>query len=88
MRGVRVLYLGRLEDVAGRPESAFASSSGDLDWPDLIAVLEDHVNHEIAEAACDPQVKVAVNGKIQADRNGLVFNHGDEVALLPPVSGG
>ena len=74
--------------MAGRPESEFCSSSGDLDWPDLIAVLENHVNPALAEAACDPQIKIAVNGKVQADREGLVFNDGDEVALLPPVSGG
>lgn len=88
MSGVRVLYLGRLQDLAGRPESEFGSSSGDLDWPDLVAVLEDHVNPAIAEAARDPQIKIAVNGKVQVDREGLIFRHGDEVALLPPVSGG
>ena len=83
-----MVYLGRLQDLAGRPESEFGSSSGDLDWADLIAILENHVNPAIAEAACDPQIKIAVNGTIQSDREGLVFNHGDEVALLPPVSGG
>ena len=88
MSGVRVLYLGRLQDLAGHPESEFGSSSGDLDWPDFVAVLEDHVNLAIAEAARDPQIKIAVNGKVQVDREGLIFRHGDEVALLPPVSGG
>ena len=85
---VNVIYLGKLQDVAGRPESAFSSSSGDLDWPDLVEVLRSHVNEAIAEAACDPRNKIAVDGQIQSDREGLVFRHGDEVALLPPVSGG
>ncbi|MFA6218536.1 MAG: MoaD/ThiS family protein [Erythrobacter sp.] len=88
MSVVRVLYLGRLQDIAGRSQSEFASSSGDLDWPDLLAVLETHVNPAIAEAARDPRNKLALNGQLQADREGLVFRHGDEVALLPPVSGG
>lgn len=88
MSGVRVLYLGRLQDIAGRAESEFGSSSGDLDWPDLLAVLEDHVNPAISQAAADPSTKVAVNGELQLDREGLIFRHGDEVALLPPVSGG
>lgn len=83
-----VLYLGPLSDIAGRAQSAFSSSSGDLDWSDLLAVLEDHVNREIAEAARDPRNKVAVNGVVQADREGLVLRDGDEIALLPPVSGG
>ena len=85
---IRVLYLGRLQDVAGRPESGFGSSSGDLDWPDLIAVLEDHVNPAIAAAASDPLTKIALNGVLETDREALVIRHGDEVALLPPVSGG
>ena len=85
---VKVIYLGRLQDVAGRPESAFSSSSRDLDWPDLVEVLRNHVNEAIAEAACDPRNKIAADGQIQSDRESLVFRHGDEVALLPPVSGG
>lgn len=85
---IRVVYLGRLQDVAGRSDSSFASSSGDLDWPDLVAVLEDHVNPEIAAAASDRTTKVALNGVLQSDREGMVFRDGDEVALLPPVSGG
>ncbi|MBX7495605.1 MoaD/ThiS family protein [Qipengyuania sp. 6B39] len=85
---VRVVYLGKLQDVAGRPESEFSSSSGDLDWPDLVEVLRNHVNEDVADAVCDPRNKIAVNGQIQSDRESLVFKHGDEVALLPPVSGG
>lgn len=83
-----VLFLGPLRDIAGQAQSEFASSSGDLDWPDLLAVLEDHVNPDIAEAARDQRNKIAVNGVVQGDREGLVLRHGDELALLPPVSGG
>lgn len=86
--GVRVVYLGQLQDLAGRPDSEFASSSGELDWPDLVEVLRNHVNQQIADAAVDPRNKIAVNGVLQPDREGLIFVHGDEVALLPPVSGG
>lgn len=85
---VRVLFLGRLRDLAGREESEFVSSSGDLDWTDLLAVLEGHVTPAIADAVRDPRVKLAVNGAVVADREAVAVRHGDEVAFLPPVSGG
>lgn len=86
--GVRVIFLGQLQDLAGRAESEIFSSSGDFDWPDFVAVLENHVTPGIADAARDPRNKVAVNGQIQCDREALILKHGDEIALLPPVSGG
>ncbi|QIG53318.1 MoaD/ThiS family protein [Altererythrobacter sp. BO-6] len=85
---VRVLYLGKLADVAGTAESEFFSSSGELDWPDLLALLHDQVNPDIAKAAEDRRTLIAINGKVLSDRTCLEAKHGDEVALLPPVSGG
>lgn len=85
---IRIVYLGKLADAAGKPESQFVSSSGDLDWPDILAVLDDHVRDGLADAVSDPQVKVALNGQVLSDREGLVARDGDEVAFLPPVSGG
>lgn len=85
---IRVVYLGKLADVAGKSESSFASSSGDLDWPDVLALLDDHVREGLADAVRDERVKVALNGQVHSDREGLVARHGDEIAFLPPVSGG
>lgn len=85
---IRVIYLGKLADLAGKRESEFASSSGEIDWADLLALLDNHVVEGLADAVLDPKIKVALNGQVLADREGLVAHHGDEVALLPPVSGG
>lgn len=85
---IRIVYLGKLADVAGTSESQFVTSSGDLDWPDILALLENHVREGLADAVRDAGVKVAVNGAVLADREALIARHGDEVALLPPVSGG
>lgn len=85
---IRVVYLGKLADAAGKPESQFVSSSGDLDWPDILALLDNHVRDGLADAIRDPRVKVALNGQLLADREGLVARDGDEIAFLPPVSGG
>lgn len=88
MSGVRIVYLGKLADVAGQASSALASSSRSFDWEALVEALRNHVNSAIAEAACDRGVKIALNGVIVPDRSLIVARHGDEVALLPPVSGG
>ena len=85
---IRVVYLGKLADVAGKSESQFASSSGDLDWPDILALLDSYVAEGLAEAVRDQRVKVALNGEVLADKTFLVAKDGDEIALLPPVSGG
>jgi molybdopterin synthase sulfur carrier subunit len=85
---IRVLYLGKLADLAGKAESQFEPSDGELDWPGLVEALCNNLNPEIGEAVEDSRTRVAVNGALLADKTDLVAKHGDEIALLPPVSGG
>lgn len=81
MPGVGVVFLGRLADLAGAPAIAL---SGPLDWDGLVALLPE----DVAEAAHDPRNRVAVNGELLSDKTALSVSDGDEVAFLPPVSGG
>lgn len=85
---IRIVYLGMLADLAGRGESEFASTSEEIDWADLLALLENHMNQLLADAIRADTVKVALNGKVLLDREDLSAKRGDEIALLPPVSGG
>ena len=85
---IRIVYLGMLADLAGRGESEFASTSDEIDWADLLALLENHMNQLLADAIRADTVKVALNGKVLLDREDLSAKRGDEIALLPPVSGG
>lgn len=85
---ITVVFLGKLADLAGRAEYALASTSGQIDWADLLALLEGHLNPAIAAAAGDERTKLAVNGAVLADKRTLAAGDGDEIALLPPVSGG
>lgn len=55
-----------------------------LDWAALLRV----VGPEIAEQLGQERVNVACAGKVLADKTTLRATDGDEVALLPPVSGG
>jgi len=83
----KLVFLGRLTDLAGRAEAEFGFTAP-LDWPDVLAWLEDAYSEALADAVLDPKVRVAVNGIILADREGLELRDGDELAFLPPVSGG
>jgi len=85
---VKLVFLGKLADLAGVPETELASSSGEIDWPDLLAWLGDWGSDELADVALSEKVKLALNGTVLADKTCLRAYHGDEVALLPPVSGG
>ena len=78
---VRVLFLCRLADltcVAKRDVTA------PVDWSELLDALQGELGGWLAS----DKVKLAVNGTILADKMDLQAGDGDEVALLPPVSGG
>jgi molybdopterin synthase sulfur carrier subunit len=79
--GVRIVFLGRLADLTGAAEREVAAP---LDWSGLL----DAMQAELGGWLASDKVKLAVNGTVLADKMALRANDGDEVALLPPVSGG
>ena len=79
---IKLVFLGKLADLAGEPERDLAV--GALDWAGVLKVLEPALAAEIASQ----RIKLAVNGAVLADKTGLMASNGDEIALLPPVSGG
>ena len=78
---LKLVFLGRLEDVAGEPERLIASVAT-ID--DVLAALEP----ELAAALRGDRIRLARNGEIVSDRAGVALADGDELAFLPPVSGG
>lgn len=78
---VTVVFLGPLRDMAGCESQAFDAP---LDWEELLS----SVSAEVAEQLRSDRVNVACAGKVLADKTDLAARDGDEVALLPPVSGG
>ncbi len=78
----RLLFLGRLEDAAGAPELGLA-----LDRPMALADLLGRLPADLAATLRGPRVRLALNGALVAAA-GLVVTDADELAFLPPVSGG
>jgi molybdopterin synthase sulfur carrier subunit len=78
---VTVVFLGKLADLAGAPSLQIAAP---LNWAGLKAALPDAV----AAVIDDPKNRLALNGALVADKAALQAGEGDEIALLPPVSGG
>ncbi len=78
---VKLVFLGKLADLAGNEER-------DVDGPVNWQVLLSSCASELAEALNSDRIRVAVNGEVLADKAALAAVDGDEVALLPPVSGG
>ena len=72
-----VLFLGRLQDAAGEGERT-------VEYRADVAALIDSFEDELVAALRSDKVRVAVNGAFGA----TALADGDEVAFLPPVSGG
>jgi molybdopterin synthase sulfur carrier subunit len=78
---VKLVFLGKLADLAAVDEKQVPAP---LDWAGLLAALPG----PLGEALQGPRTRIAVNGELLADKTSLAAGNGDEVALLPPVSGG
>ena len=76
----RVLYFASLRDAAGRDAESVASDTQDA--RELYAQRQ----REYGFAMSAERLRVAVNGEFAAWNRPL--SDGDEIAFLPPVSGG
>lgn len=77
-----LVFLGPLEDVAGVPAMAL-----DIDAPVSLADIAERLEPELAVAITAAKVRLALNGQIVSAAE-MRAGNGDELAFLPPVSGG
>jgi len=86
---VRLLYFGVLRELAGGPEETVELAEG-ATVGELIEILRGRTSNTSMGSAVDEglwrSLAVAVNREYASQV--VVLREGDEVALLPPVSGG
>ncbi len=80
---VRVLFLGKLADQAKEAERVIEVAEP-LDWNGLL----NHFEPVLGAMLRGDKICVALNGMLIPDKLKLWAGNGDEVAFLPPVSGG
>lgn len=78
---MRILFFGQLKSITGTPEIQLAQALGQSEdvWRELIARYP-------GLSAMRHQVRLAQNGEF-ANASSR-FSDSDEIALIPPVSGG
>jgi molybdopterin converting factor subunit 1 len=80
-----VLLFGRLKDAFG--VSSIAMPEGVGTAAELRAMLAAE-NPDLAETILAKTVRIAVNQEMVTDEAGTRITAADEIALLPPLSGG
>ena len=83
---VRVLFFGRLRDQVGEAERdvALGDAVELARFRDFAAAGD----ADLAEALAAPHIRVAINAALIAPTAAAMVAPGDEVAFMPPFSGG
>jgi len=76
----KLVFMGRLECVAGMAEMSVAPGPVEQ----VLATLDP----ALAVQLLGEKVRMAHNGRLLTDMGGVVLDENDELAFLPPVSGG
>lgn len=76
----KLVFLGKLADLAGAGERDVA--------PGPLAEVLGQLPGELAVALLGEKVRIALNGELVNHPESIVLAQGDELAFLPPVSGG
>jgi MoaD family protein len=79
---VRLLLFARAREAAGRRDDAFDGAT----LGEVLALARDRYGPEFAEVLGGS--RVWINGDEPASGDATRLSDGDEVAILPPVSGG
>jgi sulfur-carrier protein len=81
----QILLFGKLKDAFG---------AGAIETPGAPATVADLraslviAHHDLADLLSPRAMRIAVNQELVADEAGMPLSAGDEIALLPPLSGG
>ncbi|MFS4469375.1 MoaD/ThiS family protein [Maribacter sp. 2210JD10-5] len=80
---MEVLFFGIAKDIVGSSQIAFSTSS---EVPSSVAELKTHLVNSYPEFSKLTSLAVAVNSEYATDD--VPLDRNDEIAIIPPVSGG
>jgi molybdopterin synthase sulfur carrier subunit len=83
----RVLFFGRLCDAAGAEELLTPLPAHARHVSDLKLLLA-RLNPELGAALEESGVRVAINQNLAPSKSDLEISDRDEIAFMPPMSGG
>jgi molybdopterin converting factor subunit 1 len=83
----RVLFFGRLSDAAGTEELLIPLPAQAQHVSDLKLLLV-RLHPELGGALEDPTIRVAINQKLAPVKSDPEIFDRDEIAFMPPMSGG
>jgi len=81
---VKILYFGRLSDVAGRREEIFDLPANIGNLIELKSWLDE--THQLEGSLDDPSIKTMINQTLVHDN--FTLKGDEEIGFLPPVGGG
>ena len=84
-QGGAILLFGKLKDAFGADRIDLPEGAGTAGAMRRL-LAERHP--DLAEVISAPSVRIAVNQELIVDEEDALLNAGDEIALLPPLSGG
>lgn len=80
---MEVLFFGIAKDIVGTSHMAFSSESN---APETVGALKEHLVNTYPDFSRLSSMAVAVNSEYAKDN--VPLKRDDEVAVIPPVSGG
>jgi molybdopterin converting factor small subunit len=83
----KLVFLGRLRDAAGGREKALALPADGLTLCALIDAL-DAADPGLGAILRDPSIRVAINQSLAPPDASAQVRDSDEIAFLPPMTGG
>jgi molybdopterin converting factor subunit 1 len=86
MTDVRIRFFASLRESVGLSELVVAVPAGTTDLETLLGGLQDQLPTAALAQLRAPSVRIAVNRTLI--EGNVAVNAGDEIAFLPPVTGG
>lgn len=82
---LRLRYFAAVREALGSAGAEVLAAAAPASLGDLLDLVDRERRHDVLR---DPRLRVAINGELLAAGAPWQLKDGDEVALLPPVTGG